>query len=188
MGAKEQMIGILRSSETSRIKFDYTSSGATASINGDTFRRIATGLERGDFHVVEGKYTEDKLAYSAWADSTTGDAANTFYLGNNNRTSRDFNALVVHESVHAFFDLTSTTIPWVDNEAIAYIAQGFYLRNSGFPESRMKIGEHNRVGYLIAGTFAQGGDASSMISDLRQNLLDDTRYSHYITSTFHGDG
>src|SRR5882757_8503432 len=150
------MIGILRSSETSRIVFSYSSSGATASINGDTFRGIATGLENGHFRVVEGRYTENKLTYSAWADSSTGDAANTFYLGDNNRTSRDFNALVVHESVHAFFDKNSTTIPWVDNEAIAYIAQGFYLRNSGYPESRLELGEPYRIGYHIAGTLANG--------------------------------
>ncbi len=188
MGAKEQMIAILRSGETSRVVFSYSSNGTTASINGETFRRIASGLESGHFHVVEGRFRENKLTYSAWADSSTGDAANTFYLGNNNRSSRDFNALVVHESVHAFFDLTSTTIPWVDNEAIAYIAQGFYLRNSGYPESRMEPGEPYRVGYLIAGTIANGVDASSMISDLRQNLLDDPRYAHYITATFPGDG
>ncbi len=52
----------------------------------------------------------------------------------------------------------------------------------------MEAGEPYRVGYLIADTIANGVDASSMIADLRSNLLTDTRYSHYIRATFQGDG
>jgi hypothetical protein len=188
MGVKEQMIEILRSSEASRIRFTYSTATATASISGDTFRRIASGLESGHFSVVEGRHSTNMITYSAWADSSTGDAANTLYLGNNQRWSRDFNALVVHESVHAYFDLTRITIPWADNEAAAYVAQGYYLRNSGYPESRMEPGEPYRVGYLIAGTIANGVDASSMMEDLRSNLLNDRRYSSYITGSFTGNG
>src|SRR5512141_3165988 len=181
------MIAILRDRDTARIRFTYTSGQLTTTINADTFHRVAAGLASGHFHVVEGGRTGNMIAYSAWADSSTGDAANTFYLGDNQRSSRDFNALVVHEAVHAFFDLTRLSIPWADNEAIAYIAQGFYLRNSGYPDSRIELGQPYRTGYLIAGTIANGVDASSMMADLRQNLLNDTRYTHYITATFHGD-
>ncbi len=188
MGVKEQMMGILRNSDTSRIRFTYRSGQVTATINGDTFRRVADGLASDHFHVVPGRHADNMISYSAWADSSNNTEANTFYLGNNQRSSRDFDALVVHEALHAFFDLTKLTIPWADNEAAAYIAQGFYLRNSGYPESRMEPGEPYRVGYLIAGTIANGVDASSMMADLRQNLLSDSRYSHYISSTFHGDG
>jgi hypothetical protein len=186
MGVKEQMVAILRSEETARIRFAYASGQVSVNITAAIFRRVATALANDRLHVVEGRHDTNMITYSAWADGD--DAANTFYLGRNQRWSRDFNALVVHESVHAYFDLTRTEIPWADNEAVAYIAQGFYLRNSGFPESRMEIGNHYRVGYLIAGTLAQGFDASTMIADLRSNLLADPNYSHYITATFHGDG
>lgn len=188
MGVKEQMIGILRSEETARIRFNYSSSTASAEINGGSFRRIARGLETGHFHVVPGRHEDNMVTYSAWADSSIDAEGNTFYLGNNDRSSRDFNALVVHEAVHAFFDLTRVEIPWADNETIAYVAQGYYLRNSGYPSSRMEAGEHYRVGYLIADTLAQGVDASSMMADLRSNILRDARYRHYIRATFHGDG
>lgn len=188
MGAKEQMIAILRNSDTARINFNYSNGSVTSNITGGIFRDVATGLSNGRFHVVEGRFSENKLVYSAWSNPATGDAANTFYLGANERSSRDFDALVVHEAVHAYFDLRRLTMPWVDNEAIAYIAQGFYLLNSGYPSSRMEYGEPYRVGYLIAGTIRNNVDASSMIGDLRSNLLTDSRYSHYITGTFHGDG
>jgi hypothetical protein len=188
MGVKDQMIKILRSSETSRIRFTYRTATAAATINADVFRRVATALANDDLHVVEGRHSTNMITYSAWADSSNGTAANTFYLGSNQRWSRDFNALVVHESVHAYFDLTRVSIPWADNEAAAYVAQGYYLRNSGFPESRMEPGEPYRVGFLIAGTIANRVDATSMMEDLRTNLLNDRRYSSYITTTFSGDG
>jgi hypothetical protein len=190
MGVKEQMIGILRSQETARVNFNYSSSHASARITGGIFRRIARGLETGHFHVVPNRHSDNMVTYSAWADSSVSPptAANTFYLGRNDRASRDFNALVVHEAVHAYFDLDSIEIPWADNETIAYIAQGYYLRNSGYPMSRLELGQPYRVGYMIAETLANDVDASSMMADLRSNLLSDTRYSHYITATFQGDG
>jgi hypothetical protein len=190
MSVTDQMITILRSQETARINFSYSSTHASARINGGVFRRIARGLETGHFHVVPNRHEDNKVTYSAWADSSVSPptAANTFYLGRNDRSSRDFNALVVHEAVHAYFDLDRIEIPWADNETVAYIAQGYYLRNSGYPSSRMEVGEPYRVGYLIADTIAGGVDASSMMADLRSNLLSDTRYSHYIRATFHGDG
>src|SRR5438552_3479166 len=128
MGVKEQMIGILRSGETCRVNFSFTgTTGASVSVDHSTFSRVADALSDGRISVVEGRFTTDIAMYSAFADTASNSAANTFYLGQNPRWSRTFNALIVHESVHASFDLTRTTIPWVDNEAAAYIAQGFYL-------------------------------------------------------------
>jgi hypothetical protein len=186
MGAKEQMIAILRDPDTGRIRFNYRSSGATATINAESFTRIAAGLESGHFSVVEGRHAQNMITYSAWADGS--DAANTFYLGNNQRWSRDFNALVVHESVHAFFDLTSTSIPWLDNEAVAYIAQGYYLRNSGYPASRLEEDEPYELGYKVATEYAHGNDGATWITLLRDKLNTDARYSSYIHGSFTGDG
>lgn len=186
MGVKDKMIGILKNEDTARIKFDYSSGQTRVNVTGDMFRTVATALSRGRLNVVEGRHARNTISYSARRDGD--DAANTFYLGKNDRSSRDFDALVVHEAVHAFFDITRTEIPWADNEAIAYIAQGYYLRNSGFPESRMEMGNHYRLGHLIAGSFAQGTTADNLVADLRSNLLNDPDYEHYIANTFRGDG
>ena len=186
MGAKEQMIRILRDPDTARIHFNYSSDGATVSITGNVFSQVADGLQSGHFSVVEGAFPDNRMVYSAYASGN--DAANTFYLGRNNRWSRDFNALVVHESVHAFFDLRRRSIPWLDNEAVAYIAQGYYLRNSGYPQSRLEEDEPYEIGYRVANAYATGGNASEWIFVLRDKLNNDTRYSSYIHSNFGGDG
>lgn len=44
MGVKEQMIEILRSGETSRIRFTYRSGSVTAAISGDTFRAASQAI------------------------------------------------------------------------------------------------------------------------------------------------
>jgi hypothetical protein len=186
MGAKEQMISILRDNATSRIRIDYRSSGASAVINRDSFKRVADELASGNLHVVEGRHTQNKITYSSRSEGN--DAANTFYLGRNQRWSRDFNALVVHEAVHAFFDLNRTTIPWLDNETVAYIAHGFYLRNSGFPASRLEEDEPYEIGYRVAGELARGRSGSDWIFVLRSKLETDSRYSSYIHGSFTGNG
>jgi hypothetical protein len=96
MSVKEQMIEILRNSDTAGINFTYSNNTVSSRITGGVFRDVAAGLESGHFDVIEGRFTENKLVYSAWANAVSGDAANTFYLGRNDRSSRDFDALVVH--------------------------------------------------------------------------------------------
>lgn len=186
MGAKEQMIAILRDRDTQRINFRYCTPTATTSIDSSAFTRVAAGLESGHFSVVEGRHSANMLTYSAWADGN--DAANTFYLGRNQRSSRDFNALVVHESIHAYFDLTHLKIPWLDNEAVAYIAQGFYLRNSGYPQSRLEEDEPYELGYRVAREIASGQSGSDWIALLRDKLNTDSRYAGYIHGSFAGNG
>jgi hypothetical protein len=187
MGAKEQMIEILRDPQTARIHFNYSSSTASASISRRNFHRVADALESGHLHVVPGRFQDNRLTYSAWASGD--DAENTFYLGNNLTWSRDFNALVVHESIHAYFDLDSVGISWLDNEAVAYIAQGFYLRNSGYPQSRLEEDEPYELGYRVAAEYARNnGSPNTWITLLRDKLNTDPRYSSYIHTRFRGDG
>jgi hypothetical protein len=170
MGAKEQMISILRDRDTARISFNYSSGGRTAAITGNVFTRFAT----------------NKVVYSSWREGSN--AANTFYLGANPRWSRDFNALVVHESIHAYFDVTRTEMPWLHNETIAYIAQGFYLRNSGYAHSRMEEDEPYEVGWQAAMELARGHSGSDWIQSLQDLLSTDSRYASYITQSYQGDG
>lgn len=189
MGVKEQMLGILRNSETRRIDFSFSGTGGSRiTVDQTTFRRVADALEHDRIAIVENRFSTDIAMYSARADSGSGTAANTFYLGRNPRWSRTFNALIVHESVHASFDLTRTTIPWVDNEAAAYIAQGYYLRNSGYARYRLELGSETSVGYLMVNEIIAGGDATYFLNALRNSLRANPQYHSYIGGTFTGDG
>jgi hypothetical protein len=189
VGVKEQMLGILRSNETARIHFSFRGTrGGQVSVDASSFRRVATALGGSRISVVENHFRTDIAMYSAFADPAHGWAANTFYLGRNPRWSRTFNALIVHESVHASFDLARTTIPWIDNEAAAYIAQGYYLRNSGYPRSGLEFGSETSVGYEMVNEIIAGGDADYFLTALRDSLYARPLYHNYIRGTFTGDG
>ena len=49
------------------------------------------------------------------------------------------------------------------SEAVAYIAQGYYLRNSGYPQSRLEEDEPYELGYRVARAMASGGSTSAWI-------------------------
>ncbi len=187
MSVREKMIGILRSSDTQRIRFSFTgSTGISISVDGSSFRRVAEAIEDNSVRVQTGGVAEGWAKYSARAEGSS--AANTFYIGANNYSSRDFDGLIVHEAVHASFDLTSTTLPWIDNESAAYIAQGYYLRNSGYRTSRMNQTGMPYLGRMIVNDIISGGDTAFWIEALRNSLLSDPQYHSYIRGTFTGDG
>ncbi|HMT08779.1 MAG TPA: hypothetical protein PKA82_12300 [Pyrinomonadaceae bacterium] len=191
MGVKEQMIGILRSGEAARIRFSFTgSTGATISVGPATFTRVATALANGTISVVEGRFSGNIASYSARTDTAAGLAANTFYLGNNQRYSRLFNALICHEAVHASFDLTRSSLPWVDNEAAAYIAQAYYARNSGLPRTAYEYGSESILAYSVVEGMRSGStsDISFFLGELRNTLKANPLYHGYINSDFTGDG
>ena len=189
MGAREQMIGILRGGEARRIRFSFTgTTGGQISVDSSTFNRVAAAIENNHITVSEGRFTTDIAMYSARENTETNSRANTFYLGNNPRYSRTFDALIVHESVHASFDLTRSSLPWVDNEAAAYIAQGFYLRNSGYQRGWLEMGSLAGIGYEWVDDIRNDGDGSFFLDALREQLRVRPMYHDYIGGQFDGDG
>ncbi len=193
MGIKEQMLGVLRGSEAQRIRFSFAgSTGITIAVDGSSFRRVANAIEEDTIHIVEANVPAGRAKYSAWNNPAKDEAANTFYIGAGPRWSRAFDALLVHESVHASFDLTRASLPWLDNEIAAYIAQGYYLRNSGFNAARLDHIGANAQPYLgrqIVESIVNGeGVQGFWLDQLRGSLLSNERYHDYINGTFTGDG
>ncbi len=185
MGVKEQMIRVLRGGEAQRIRFNFTgSTGITISVDGSSFRRVAQALEENRVHVAEGGVS------GGWAKYNAGN--NTFNVGTDEHWSRAFDALLIHESVHASFDLTSASLPWLDNEVAAYIAQGFYLRNSGFSSNRLDhVGQTNQpyLGLQIVKEIVGGSGVSGFwLEQLQGSLLSNAQYHDYIRGTFTGNG
>jgi hypothetical protein len=193
MGIKEQMLRVLRGSEAQRIQFSFTgTTGLTISVDGSSFRRVANAIDENTVHIVEENVPAGRAKYSAWDNPAKSEAANTFYIGAGPRWSRAFDALLVHESVHASFDLSRSSLPWLDNEIAAYIAQGYYLRNSGFSTERLDhVGANNQpyLGRQIVASIISGeGVQGFWFDQLRGSLLSNERYHDYINGDFTGDG
>ena len=190
MGVKQKILEILHSNETRRVQFSFQGSGGTVSVDASSFRRVAEAIESDNIHIVEGRFTTDIAMYSARTDLTRNFASNTLYLGRNPRYSRLFNALIVHESVHASFDLTSTSIPWIDNEAAGYIAQAYYARNSGLPRTAYEFGSHSILAYSVVEGMRSNSasDVTFFLDALRDSLNADPMYHSYIGTQFDGNG
>ena len=182
MGLKEQMMRVLNDDQTRRIRFSMTgSTGLSISVDATSFRRVSGAIQNGHITVAEGGIAAGWAQYNA--------RNNTFNVSTGQEFSRAFNALLVHESVHASFDLSSSVLPWVDNETAAYIAQGYYLRNSGFSRSRLDELGQPYLGVLIVDSIVRTGTPDrTLMEEMRGTLLSSPDYHSYIRGTFTGDG
>ena len=182
MGLKEQMVQVLSDQQTRRIRFSLTgSTGTSISVDPSSFSRVADAINDESISVNEGGVA------SGWAQYNSRN--NTFNVSTGQEFSRAFNALLIHESVHASFDLTRSRLPWLDNEVAAYIAQGYYLRNSGFPRARLDELGQPYLGVLIVDSVVRTGTPdSTLIQELQGTLLSSPQYHSYIRTDFTGDG
>ena len=187
MNISERVFGILTNANTTRINFWFKGvNGNQVSILAPDFIFTAYSIKSNVISIVEGNADPGKAIYTAKNDGAL--RANTMYIGQTNY-SQNFEALVVHETIHAIHDLRKMVIPWMDSEIAAYIAQGFYANNAGIPFDHVSRKEHIYLGKLIADDFVVNGQVDDMLVDeLRDNLKKDPTYSGYINSNFIGDG
>lgn len=188
MNIAERVFGILMSANTLRINFWFDGvNGKKIIVMGPFFVTVAAQINAQKISIVEGVADPGTAIYTAKDDGNL--KANTFYLGQNDYSSKSFEVLVVHESVHAAFDMMKATLPWIDNEVAAYIAQGFYATNAGVPDGNVSIKEYVFLGKLIANDIIAGRKIDDLVmSDLRDKLRNDPTYSGYINTNFVGDG
>lgn len=180
---KQTVINVLRNSHTQRVNFTYTAvGGAKWKIYPNDFITVALNIEQGNLDVQEGGVEAGTAKYTIRDDGNS--KADTFYIGRNNTTQNIFHSLLVHESVHAVYDLKGIIMPWLDNEAIAYIAQGFYILSAGKDDG---LSEQAFYGYKVAQKY-QTDEESAWVFALRNSLLTDPLYKKYIKKNFVGDG
>lgn len=181
---KQVVIDTLRNNHTQTIKFTYTSAtGAKFRIFLNDFITVALNIQYGNIDVKQGGVPDGTAKYSIKKHGNS--EANTFYIGRNTASPNVFRSLLIHESVHAAYDLKGITMPWLDNEAIAYIAQGFYILSAGEDGG---LSQQAFLGLEIARGFQNGGADSFWVDALRASLLNDPLYSRYINKDFVGDG
>lgn len=129
MALKEQVLRVLKSTETQRINFNFIGDDETTDITIDylSFQKVIAAIESGKI------VFSDPSIVPAGVDGRYESDGNRFAISASiPKFSRLFDALIVHESVHAYFDIIGKRLLGIDSEAAGYIAQGYYFRNSGF--------------------------------------------------------
>lgn len=187
MPLEQEMLNVLQNNKTRRIGFSFTSSvGGTVSVYYSTFQRIINGLQSNSFEVTDQGTPPGGAAYNP--NSTVHGKSGRFKLNPNGGNRIAFESLVVHESVHASFDLTRTRLPWVDNEAAAHIAQGYYYYLSDISPNIITF-EPVRIARLLAQYIDESGFMHGQsLQELRDALLRAQPYQRYIHGTSVGNG
>ncbi len=177
---KDKVLAVLNEPSVQTINFALPK---TFPMNGIDFKLVIKAIENGTIRVEEGGVPAGMAKYTAQDD---GDSkANTMYLGQNNTSEIVFKSLMVHEAVHAIYDLKRMTIPWLDNEVIAYVSQGFYLNKHGYSGG---LSQEAKLGQEIATNINEQAKDPFWLDALIDYLRNDDVYKLYICKTFVGDG
>lgn len=124
--AKETVTSILRASDAQKIKsFAFSGIGFDAK----TFPVLAGFIDRGQIKVEYDSGKDGSAEYDY--------ATNTIYLGFRFALSYTERALVVHECVHAVYDVAKTKMSVAVSEAIAYIVQSQFIYANAGPGKRL---------------------------------------------------
>lgn len=181
---KQTVIDTLKDNHTQSINFNLTgSTGLNLGVSSADLSKVATFIEQDKISVVEGNVPAGMAKYTSADDGA--DKANTMYVGANNTSESVFKSLLVHEAVHAVFDINKTTLPWLDNEVIAYIAQGFYVKSAGHSSG---LSQQAFLGLEIANAFGNIANDPFWLDELKGSLLSSPTYHGYIRGEFKGDG
>src|SRR6516164_6786619 len=111
--AKQAISSLLSSADVQKVK---AFSIGTFKLDPVLLKNVASAVTNGDIKV---KY--DAAKYQGWAEYDV--ISNTFFVGFTSPTLTQ-KGLIVHEAVHAYFDMKNeTTMKVVDSESAAYLTQ-----------------------------------------------------------------
>ena len=152
MSLQSQVLGILRGPVVPRIRFIFPAPGGNVTIAPQTFHFVAHAIEGGRIHVAvptdlaAGVAAQYNDVARTRADGTQV-RANTLEV--NSPVGRLTEGHVLHESLHAAYDLMRTGINADDEESSAYVVSSLYLRMTGVRPPRW-----NAEPYVTAGRVA----------------------------------
>jgi hypothetical protein len=133
---KERVLGLLRGPEALRIRFKVTTTSGPITINRATFATVAKAIDDGKVGVKP--FTPDKSAGARYdPDAAPGAPSGQLFIPP--ILGRFEEAAVLHESTHAFFDLTKSGIQAAEEEAVCYVVTALYYRMTGLTPARWTV-------------------------------------------------
>jgi len=136
MSIESRVLQVLNGPTVARIRFRFTITGSHVTIAPQTFHRVARAIQSGEVIVrpptdlaagVAAQYND----VARTRQDGTQVRANTLEI--NSVTGRLDEALLVHESLHAAYDLLRTGLDANSEEASAYVCTALYCRMTGLP-------------------------------------------------------
>jgi len=189
--SREAIISFLRHGASQRVSFSFvTPNGARVVVNETTFQRVASAIETGRITLVETTSFAAGVGaeYCAQAQTSRGIAANTLRVPP--QIGRMEQGSLLHESVHASFDLTrSGGVNAADEEAASYIAEYVYYRRTGLAPRRVINDAITRAARPIADAVIRRQPiTSAQIAALSSAISGNPTYAGMPTGPYLQDG
>jgi hypothetical protein len=147
MATRDRVLQILRGTEASRIRFSFRVAAANIVVNRATFSSVAQAIESNRIHITVSTTFPAGVGAQYAPDTNTIETPPVI--------GRVDEGLLLHECTHAAFDLASTAIPAVDDEAAAYVVDALYFRMTGLKRPRWNAQLHAFAGALADGLLDQ---------------------------------
>lgn len=158
MTLQNQVLQILRGPVVPRIRFIFPAPGGNVTIAPQTFYLVANAIQSGRVHVARPTDLEPGVgaSYNGGARTRldgTEVRANTLEI--NSASGRLNEGDVLHECLHAAYDLLRTGITVLDEEASAYVVSSLYFRMTGVRPARWRDEPYRTAGMVADTLLAQ---------------------------------
>jgi len=156
MSLRSRVLQVLNGPAVARIRFRFPIRGSHVTIAPQTFQHVARAIRLGQVHIkpptdlavgVAAQYND---VARTRADGTVV-AANTLEI--KSAAGRLDEAHIVHESLHAAYDLLRTGLDANAEEASAYVCTALYCRMTGLPRPGWANGQIYANAELTARTL-----------------------------------
>ena len=152
MSTRDRILAVLRGREARSIRFTFPASGGRLTIDHHTFLNVAKAIEDNKVHITVTNTFPPGVGAQYHPDTNTIETPAVLGRGDE--------GLVLHECTHASFDLASTAIVALDDEAAGYVVDALYFRLTGLPRPRWNAPLHAAAGRVADDLRHQEGVGS----------------------------
>lgn len=178
MSLQTKVLSVLEGPTVARIRFRFPIAGSHVTIAPQTFHVVARAIRSGQV-LVRAPSDLDAGVAAQYNDvarirkNGTVVAANTLEIGA--VTGRLEEAFVVHESLHAAYDLLRTGLDANSEEASAHVCTGLYCRMTGLPLPRWAndalFSNAERAAQTLLKQYQQGNPGIPWVGDAEWSAL-----------------
>jgi hypothetical protein len=171
MPARERIIQILSSPEASRIRFSFLVGTTRFTIFSQTFQRVARAFRHGHIRINFSATMPSGVRARYHSDTDTMDL--TSLIGR-----RDEGA-ILHECLHAYYDIEKTAIDAPHEEGAAYVVTALYYQMSGATPPRQGNEQRGAANVVADGLLQAYQDGSAPVPEVNDEdwnkLLEELR-------------
>jgi hypothetical protein len=178
MSLRTKVLSVLEGPSVARIRFRFPIANSHVTIAPQTFHHVARAIRSGDVRI--GVPTDLAAGVAAQYNDvartrTNGTvvAANTLEV--NGVSGRLDESLVVHECLHAAYDLLRTGLDGNAEEASAYVCSALYCRMTGLARPKWANGQiyanAERVAQTLLRQYQQGTPGIPSVGDAEWQTL-----------------